>query len=67
MLEDGEAVHKVVAALPGRSVRADESLHKTLRDFIIGIFKAYPEVKVEVGALLPRDAAIAHIARSRGP
>jgi len=67
MLEDGEADHKVVAALPGRAVRADESLRKTLRDFIIGVFKAYPEVKVEVGALLPAAEAVAHIARSRGP
>jgi hypothetical protein len=63
----GDGDHKVIASLPGRAVRTDDSLRKTLCDFILGVFTAYPEVKVEVGDLLPREAAIAHIARNRAP
>jgi hypothetical protein len=61
---DGEADCKVLAALPGRAVRLEESLMTTLKDFILGIFTAFPEV--EIGRLLPAAAALEAIERSCG-
>lgn len=61
MREDGEEDHKLVARIPGEE--ADEGLPRgrALRDelaaFIRGIFRAFPEVRLELGPLLPAAAA----------
>jgi inorganic pyrophosphatase len=53
--------HKILARIPGRAVEIDAQAESALRDFIHGIFAAFPDVRVSVGAILPREAALAHI------
>jgi inorganic pyrophosphatase len=60
--EDGEVDHKVVAALPGQDVEVGQDLLQELRGFIVAVFAQFPDVHVRVGRLLPREAALQHIA-----
>ncbi len=60
MLEDGGVDHKLLARLPDESEpppAALPALRDELEAFILGIFKAYPEVQVRIGALLPKAEA----------
>ncbi len=59
--EDGEVDHKVLAAIPGQDIELGEGLLKELRDFIYAVFAQFPEVRVSVGRILPREAALDHI------
>ncbi len=59
--EDGEIDHKVLAALPGQEVEVDQGLLQELRDFIYAVFTQYPDVRVHVGHILPREAALHYI------
>jgi inorganic pyrophosphatase len=61
MMEGDEVDHKVLCALPGEDVEIGEDLRQVLRTFIIEAFKAYPKVKVDVGNILPKQDALAHI------
>jgi inorganic pyrophosphatase len=63
--EGEELDHKILAALPGQHVTVDENLLKELQDFIYAAFAAYPEVKVRVGPIHPREAALKHIQSCR--
>lgn len=65
MIEDGEIDHKVLAAPPGQNVELDHELHDLLREFIYNIFAQFPGAVVEVGRLLPKQAAIDHIREFR--
>ena len=65
MQEDDEVDHKILAALPGERVEASEALREELCDFIVAIFARFPEVRVRVGRILPRKAALAHLERCR--
>lgn len=62
--EDGEVDHKVLASPCGETPQVDERLRRELEHFITGIFSAYPEMEVQVGRLLPKEAAIRHIEAS---
>ena len=59
--EDGEVDHKVLAALPGQEVEVGPGLQQELRDFIVAGFAQFPEVGVQVGRILSREAALQHI------
>jgi inorganic pyrophosphatase len=59
--EDGENDNKVLAVLPGQTVDLDVGLLDTLRNFIYGVFRAFPGTKVRVGEILPKAAAIEYI------
>jgi len=68
MTEDGEPDHKLLAVDPGSEIAIAESVADELRDFIYGVFSRYPEVRVEVGRRLPRQAALDLLAaRLEGP
>jgi inorganic pyrophosphatase len=65
--EDEEVDHKVLAAMPGQHVVADQKLLQELQDFIYGIFAQHPGVRVTVGPVLPRAAALHHIQEHSAP
>lgn len=55
--EEDEKDHKVLASLPGEEVEPDDELREELERFIYGIFKSFPDMRVRVGALLPKEEA----------
>lgn len=62
--EDGEIDHKVLAVLPGQNaVLGPELLHE-LQEFIYAIFARTSGMKIRVGPLLSREAALDHIQSS---
>lgn len=63
--EDGEVDHKVLAAIPGQDIELGQGLLMELRDFIYAIFTQFPKVRVSVGRILPREAALHHIQQFR--
>jgi inorganic pyrophosphatase len=63
--EEGEVDHKVLAAILGQDVELGQELLTELRDFICAVFTHFPEVRVTVGRILPREAALHHIHESR--
>ena len=65
-VENGEVDHKILAALPGSEPALDRALNDLLRDFITAIFRDFPRVQVEVGAIRDADTAADFIARHRG-
>lgn len=62
--EDGEVDHKVLAVVPGQNVEIGQGLLQELRDFIYAVFAQFPEVRVRVGRILPRQNALLHIQES---
>jgi inorganic pyrophosphatase len=60
-VEDGEADHKVLAALPGQHVELNRELREELSNFINEMFAAHPDVHIHIGQILPRQAALHHI------
>jgi inorganic pyrophosphatase len=62
--EDGEIDHKVLAALPGQVVVAGPELEQELRAFIYSLF-GVAAMKVRVGPLLPREAALEYLQKSQ--
>lgn len=63
--EDGEIDHKILAALPGQDVELSQELLQELQDFIYAIFARFPDVKVCVGPILPREVALRYIQERR--
>jgi inorganic pyrophosphatase len=63
--EAGEVDHKVLATIPGQNIELGQGLLEELQDFIYSVFAAFPEVRVSVGPILPRAAALDHIQRFR--
>ena len=63
--EDGEADHKVLAAILGQEVALGQELLQELQDFIYAIFAKFPDMRVRVGPILPREAALHHLQESR--
>ena len=63
--EDGEVDHKVLAAIPGQDVALGQEVLQELQEFIDAIFAKYPDMRVRVGPLLPREAALHHLQESR--
>jgi inorganic pyrophosphatase len=62
MTEDGEEDGKILAVPPGRSLDEFPEAGRILRDFILGIFRKFPEVRVTVGDLRSRDSALEFLA-----
>ena len=63
--EGGELDHKLISVLPGESPSVDSSVRDCLAEFILGIFKKFPDIEVAVGELKPRQAALDLLRRSR--
>jgi inorganic pyrophosphatase len=63
--EDREIDHKVLAALPGQNVEVGQELQKELSDFIQAVFAEFPDVHVQVGRILSRQAARDYIQKFR--
>jgi inorganic pyrophosphatase len=59
--EGGEIDHKVLAVLPGQDVILGPELLQELQEFIYAIFADAPDMKVRVGPLLSREAALDHL------
>jgi inorganic pyrophosphatase len=59
--EGQEIDHKILATLPGQSADVDRELHERLRSFIQGVFRAFPDTKVQVGRILSRDRALEYL------
>lgn len=59
--EGGEIDHKVLAVLPGQDVVLGPELLQELREFIYAIFANAQDMKVRVGSLLSREAALDHL------
>ncbi len=59
--EGAEVDHKVLAAMPGQNVEVGQELLRRLRDFIYAIFAKFPEIRISVGQILPREAALIYI------
>jgi len=62
MTEDDEEDGKILAVLPGRSLDEFPGAGEELRTFILGIFRKFPDVRVTVGNILPREAAMEFLA-----
>ena len=62
--EDGEIDHKVLAAIPGQVVTLSQELLRELQEFIDVIFTQYPDMRVRVGPILSREAALHHLQES---
>ena len=65
MIEGDEVDHKVLSVPAGESAAMDEALRIELEEFILEIFKQYPDVHVRIGRLLPKEAAVRHIEENR--
>jgi inorganic pyrophosphatase len=63
--EDGEIDHKVLAALRGQDVALGQELLQELQEFIYAMFARYPDLRVSVGPVLPREAALQHLEQCR--
>jgi len=63
--EDGEIDHKVLAAMPGQDVEVSQALRQELQAFIVAVFAPFPDIRVRVGRMLPRAAALQYIAACR--
>jgi inorganic pyrophosphatase len=59
--EAGEVDHKVLAAIPGQDVALGQELLQELQEFIYAGFAKYPDMRVRVGPILPREAALDHL------
>jgi inorganic pyrophosphatase len=59
--EGGEIDHKVLAVLPGQDVVLGPELLQELQEFIYAIFADASDMKVRVGPLLSREAALDHL------
>jgi inorganic pyrophosphatase len=69
MLEGGELDHKLIARLPrgsgpGSSGALDPGVVETIKSFILVLFKKFPEVRIEFGKVLDREAAEEFIGRA---
>lgn len=65
-LEDGEVDHKVLAVFPDEGSVVDSAAIETLRAFIIEMFVAFPEAKLELGSVRDAEAARAHLRARAG-
>ena len=59
--EGGEIDHKILAVLPGQDVVLGPELVLELQEFIYAIFANASDMKIRVGPLLSREAALDHL------
>lgn len=62
--EGGEIDHKVLATIPGQNVVIGPELLQEFQEFIYASFATYPDIKLRVGPILSREAALDHLQRS---
>jgi len=62
MREDEEEDHKVITVPKGLSLDQFPDAIEEIRSFIYGIFARYPKIRVVIGDLLPRQAALDFLA-----
>ena len=67
MTEDDEEDGKILALPSGRSLDEFPEAGRILREFILGIFRKFPEVRVTVGDLRSREAALEFLAARAAP
>lgn len=65
VLEGHETDHKVLACMPGQMVEIDSKSLETLQNFIYGIFKNAPDVKIRIGRSLSKQEAREYIEQHR--
>jgi len=63
--EDDEIDHKIIATLPGEGLVFDGAAYQRLRDFIITAFAEFPHIRIGVGPIQSRQAALDCIRASR--
>jgi hypothetical protein len=56
--------HKVLAAIPGQAAALGPELLQELQDFIYAAFAGRPEMRIRVGPILPRDAALDYLQKA---
>jgi inorganic pyrophosphatase len=61
--EGDEIDNKVLACLSGQIVEIDDKLLEILENFIYGIWRDVPDVKIRVGKLLSKQDAIEYIGK----
>lgn len=59
--EAGEIDHKILAVIPGQQVALGQELLQEMQEFIYAIFAGHPEMRIRVGPILPREAALDHL------
>jgi inorganic pyrophosphatase len=59
--EGGEIDHKILAVLPGQDAALGQELLEEMQEFIYAIITGIPDLKVRVGPILPRQAALDHL------
>jgi inorganic pyrophosphatase len=62
--EGGEMDHKVLAVLPGQHAILGPELLQELQTFIMSAFAVHLEIRIRVGPILPRKAALEHLEKS---
>lgn len=65
-IEDGEEDHKVLAILPGDQYQLDDSVRKTLIEFVTHVFEHIPGKQISVGAFHGREAALRYVEQGTG-
>ncbi len=63
--EGDELDHKMIASLPGEPVDIGDMLRIELSEFIYEIWTRFPEIRVRVGEILPKQAADDYLAAHR--
>lgn len=61
VIEGEEIDNKVLACISGQTVEIDGKLLEILQNFIYGIWKDVPEVKIKIGRSLSKQEAIEYI------
>jgi len=64
-IEDGEVDHKLLAVPAGESAVVDDAVVAALRHFATNVFAHVAGKRMEIGQLLDREAAEAHLRQGR--
>ena len=59
--EGSEIDHKILAVLPGQQAALGPELLQELQEFIYAIFASHHDMRIGVGPILPREAALDHL------
>lgn len=63
--EGDEVDHKVIARPTSEKSTWERDFAGEIRRFVLEVFKAYPEIRISLGELLPAETALEHIQRHR--
>jgi inorganic pyrophosphatase len=65
VIEGNEIDNKVLACMSGQAAEIDEKLVEVLQNFIYGIFKDNPDVKIKVGRSFSKQETIKYIEKHK--